>query len=219
MASKKATKKGNSKSPRNNSNKKTETTEVTVVEKERKTNPNGVNQYTDPDPRQALFLQLYFDHQSPTWGNAKQSALAAGYGESMANQITYLRPQWFVEFCRQNSLIDKIENHFAEVMNLPNVTQAMGAFGPIEKKQVIVEETGEVYKSGKRKGQAKTKKKTVKVPVYVPNVAIIKAKNEVAKIAAPAHDPDRYGKKANTNNFIFNMTGDREKYAWNTGNL
>lgn len=205
MASKKATKKGNSKSPRNKSNKKTETTEVTVVEEKR--------QDMVLTPRQALFLQLYHDKESPTWGNAKQSALAAGFSESMANQITYLRPQWFVDFCRQNSLIDKIEQHFTEVMNLPNVTQAMGAFGPIEKKQVIVEETGEVYKSGARKGQPKTKKKTVKVPVYVPNVAIIKAKNEVAKIAAPAHDPDRYGKKANTNNFIFNMTGDRQKYA------
>ena len=99
-----------------------------------------------------------------------------------ANQFTYHKPEWFIGFHRKNSLIDKIETHFQEVMELPNITQAMGAFGPIEKKQVITEETGEVYKSGKRKGQPKTKKRTIKVPVYVPNVAVIKAKNEVAKI-------------------------------------
>ena len=196
---------------KNNTSKKTkaETAEVSVIEE----NGKEERQEVVLQPRQALFLQLYHDPQSPTWGNAKQSALKAGYGESMANQITYLRPQWFVDFCRQASLIDKIEAHFTEVMNMPNITQAMGAFGPLERKETIIEETGEVYKSGKKKGQPKTKKRTIKVPVMVPNVSIIKVKNDVSKIAAPAHDPDRYGKKANTNNFIFNMTGDRQKYA------
>lgn len=208
MAAKKSTKKRKAKT----SKKKATTTEVAVVaevveEKRQDTDQVVLN------PKQALLLQLYYDPKSPTWGSARGSAIAAGFSENYANQFTYHKPEWFIGFHRKNSLIDKIETHFQEVMELPNITQAMGAFGPIEKKQVITEETGEVYKSGKRKGQPKTKKRTIKVPVYVPNVAVIKAKNEVAKIAAPAHDPDRYGKKSNTNNFIFNMTQDREKYA------
>lgn len=206
-----AAKKGKSKSPsKKATKKKTEEVAVAVVEENKEVEERKAVELT---PRQALFCQLYFDPQSPTWGSARGSALAAGFSESMANQITYLKPDWFVEFCRANSLIDKIEGHFQEVMNLPNVSQAMGAFGPIEKKQVIHEETGEVYKSGKKKGQPKTKKKTIKVPVMVPNVSVIKAKNEVAKIAAPAHDPDRYGKKPNNTNFIFNMTEDRQRFA------
>lgn len=187
----------------------TTTTEVAVVEEK----SIGAGEGVILSPQQALFLQLYYDRESPTWGNAKRSALAAGFSESMANQITYLRPQWFVDFCRQNSLIEKIEEHFREVMNLPNVAQAMGAFGPLEVTRTIIEETGEVFKSGKKKGQPKTRRVKVKEPVYVPNVAIIKAKNEVAKIAAPAHDPDRYGKKAGNNNkFVFNMAVVRERY-------
>lgn len=210
-----ASKKGNSKSPRKNSKKTTTKAkaEVAVVE-ERRDEVENKDDVQILEPRQALFLQLYYDPKSPTWGNARGSAIAAGYDEDYANQITYRKPEWWLGFVRKQPLIDKIELHFDEVMSLPNVTQAMGAFGPIEKKTVIVEETGDVYKSGKKKGQPKTKKKTVKVPVYVPNVAIIKAKNEVAKIAAPAHDPDRYGKKASgNNNFIFNISPDRERYA------
>lgn len=196
MAAKKAPK---------NSSKSTETA-VSVVPEERQESVNLT-------PRQALFLQLYFNHQSSTWGNARQSALQAGFDEAYANRITYDQPQWFSDFLRRNTLIDKIERHFQEVLSMPNITQAMGAFGPIEKKEVIIEETGEVYKSGKKKGQPKTRKRTIKTPVYVPNIPLIKAKNEAAKIAAPAHDPDRYGRKQGGNKFVFNMAPDRERYA------
>lgn len=185
--------------------KEVESTDIQTVEEKRP---------TVLTPRQALFCQFYFDHQSPTWGNARQSALKAGFDEAYANRITYDQPQWFSDFLRNNTLIDKIERHFTEIMSMPNITQAMGAFGPIEKTKVVVEETGEVYKTGAKKGQPKTRKVKIKVPVYVPNVALIKAKNEVAKIAAPAHDPDRYGRKqSGTNNFIFNMAADRQRFA------
>jgi len=202
---KKATSKAKSKSPQ--TPKKVEETAVTILPAEER------QESVELTPRQALFLQLYYDHHSPTWGNAKQSALKAGFSESMANQITYLKPQWFVDFCRQNSLINKIEAHFQEVMELPNITQAMGAFGPLERTEVVQEEVG-VYKTGKKKGQTKYKKVKIKTPIFVPNVQVIKAKNEVAKIAAPAHDPDRYGRKqGGGNKFIFNMAPDRERFA------
>lgn len=209
-----ATKKGNSKSPRSNSKKSTKKdTEIVVVQEERQEMENFV------DPRQALFLQLYYDKESPTWGNAKQSAISAGFDYDYSCQITYRKPKWWLDFVRQENLVDLIEQHFTEVLTMPSVTQAMGPFGPIEKTETVIENTGEIYKSGKRKGQPVTRKKKIKVPVLVRDVSIIKEKTAVAKIAAPAHDPDRYGRKAGgTNNFIFNMAGDRQKYAWNTGN-
>lgn len=164
-------------------------------------------------PQQALFLQLYYDRESPTWGNAKQSAITAGFGPEYANSITYKMPKWWSEFVGQHSLIAKIEAHFTEVMSMPNVSQAMGAFGPLEKTEIHIEDTGEVYKSGKKKGEKKMRKVKIKTPIMVPNMSLIKAKNEVAKIAAPAHDPDRYGKKAGNNNkFVFNMGPIKEKY-------
>ncbi len=181
-------------------------TAISVVPEERQ-------EVSQPTPQQALFLEYYYDHHSPTWGNAKQSAIRAGYTEEFACTITYKMPKWWSEFVRQNSLIDKIEKHFQEVLSMPNITPAMGAFGPIEKKETVIQETGEVYKSGKRKGQPKTRRVTIKTPVYVPNIPLIKAKNEAAKIAAPAHDPERYGKKPGGNKFIFNMAPERQRFA------
>ncbi len=183
---------------------------VTVEDKEKSLE---VDEGTILTPQQALFLQLYYDRESPTWGNAKQSAIAAGFEYNYANQITYKRPEWWIGFVRQKSLISKIEEHFDEVMNLPNVSQAMGPFGPLTVTELRAEDTGEIYKTGKKKGQKKIRKVKVKIPVMIPNISLIKAKNEVAKIAAPAHDPERYGKKAgNTNKFVFNMAPTKEKY-------
>lgn len=38
-------------------------------------------------PKQALFLKNYTDRKSPTFGNAKQSALKAGYAQEYAEKI------------------------------------------------------------------------------------------------------------------------------------
>lgn len=198
-----ATKKGNRKTPQKKSKKAT-TAEVAVVEKRA--------EEIVTDPRRALFLQLYYDRESPTWGNAKQSAISAGFDDDYANQITYRKPEWWLGMVRQSDIGSLIEQHVTEVLNMPIVTQAMGPFGPIMKTETIVEETGEVYKTGPRKGQPKTRKKKIKVPILVRDVSMIKEKTAVAKIAAPAYD-DRYKKANNTNNFIFNMTEDRQRFA------
>lgn len=185
-----------------------------IVKAEERQLPEEIKKFDLKDPRQSLFLQLYYDRESPTWGNAKQSAVAAGFDEDYADQITYRKPKWWLGFVRQEGMADLIEKHFHEVMTLPTVSQAMGAFGPITQTVVIDEPTGEVYKSGKRKGEMKTKKKKMKMPVMVPNISVIKAKTAVAKIAAPAHDPDRYGKKDQGNNvFNFNFKAIKNEYA------
>lgn len=160
------------------------------------------------NPQQALFMRLYYDRESPTWGNAKQSAIAAGFSEIYADQITYRKPDWWLGFARQQNLAGLIEEHFTEVMTLPTVMQAMGAFGPIFKTEVVKVE--KKYKNGK----TRMINKKIKVPVMVPNVAIIKEKTAVAKIAAPAHNPEMYGNKkpGGGNTFIFNALAARERY-------
>lgn len=204
-------KKGSTKSPKKNKNVTT-TTEVTVIP------GNELSLDVDENkiiltPQQAFFMSCYSDPDSPTWGNAKQSAIRAGFSVEYANTITYLRPKWLSEFIGQQNLIKKIEGNFDDVLNMPNVSQAIGMTGPIFRTEIRIEETGEVYKTGKRAGQNKTRKIKEKVPVMVPNLKLIKEKIAIAKLAAPAHDPDRYGRKpANNNKFVFNMAPIKERY-------
>ena len=191
--------------------KKAATKAVAIVEKERSLVEQYCDSYDFTDPRQALFLQLYYDNKSPTWGNAKQSAIAAGFGQEYANVITYKMPLWWSEFVRQTDIASLIEKHVSEVLTLPNVTQAMGAFGPITTTETIrVEKT---YKNGK----TRLVNKKIKVPVYVPNINVIKEKTAVSKLAAPAYDPDRYGKKDGPKfSFSYNRTEIVDKYKPST---
>lgn len=194
--------------------KTTKTKDVTVIViPERPAHElEAVEDYSPTDPRQALFLNLYYDHTSPTWGNAKQSAIKAGYTEQFADRITYKMPQWWSGFIRQQDTASLIERHVTEVLSIPVVQQAMGAFGPLEKTEIIKEEIG-VYKTGPKAGQPKFKNVKIKTPIMVANMQVAKVKNDLIKIAAPAHNPDMYAKKINNNKFIFNMAPDREKFA------
>ena len=58
-----------------------------VEKKKRNLNPNKVNEYTEPDPRQSLFLNKYLNPKSKTFGNAYQSAIDVGYKEDYAKNI------------------------------------------------------------------------------------------------------------------------------------
>lgn len=70
------------------------------------TNPNGANQYI-LDPRQKLCWESYTNPNSETFGNAKQSAIKAGYEEEYANQITV--SEWFIEKLRRLNMLSKAE--------------------------------------------------------------------------------------------------------------
>jgi len=187
--------------------KKAATKAVAITNKERSLVEQYADKFNISDPRQSLFLQLYYDKASPTWGNAKQSAIAAGYSEEYANTITYLRPKWLSEFIGQTDIASLIEKHVSEVLTLPTVTQAMGAFGPLTVTETIkVEKT---YKNGK----TRMVNQKIKVPVMIPHLGIIKEKTAVIKIAAPAYDPDRYGKKDGPKfSFSYNRTEIVDKY-------
>lgn len=159
------------------------------------------------DPRKALFLRLYFDKESPTWGNAKQSAIRAGFSHEYADCITYQKPKWFAEFGQQQDFVELAEGHLREVLQLPNVAQAMGAFGPLVKKIP----TGK-FEYKKIKGKRKRVEIFLEEPIIVPNTSVIKVKNEAAKLVLPAYNP-AYAKNAGPRvSFNFNVKAARERY-------
>lgn len=85
------------------------------------TNPNKVNQYTAPDPRQSLFLAYYLDPKSETFSNAYQSALRAGYEEEYAKTILSQDLQWLSESLSDNSLLNKAEKRLNQILDLEAV--------------------------------------------------------------------------------------------------
>lgn len=82
-----------------------------------RTNPNGVNQFTMPDPRQELFFEYFLDRKSDTFSNAYQSAMKAGYDENYAQQLTYIQPKWLVERIKDEEIIYLAENNLKEFLS------------------------------------------------------------------------------------------------------
>lgn len=93
-----------------------------------RTNPKGANQYL-LDPRQALFWEKYTDRKGPTFGNAFQSALLAGYEESSATVIT--KQLWFTERLRRMNLLLKAEKVLEKTLETKHIKKKIGMFGPI----------------------------------------------------------------------------------------
>lgn len=169
------------------------------------------------DPRKSRFLIGYFHLQSPTYGNAYQSAVAAGFSHEYAECITYQRPQWLSDFLGMQSLGEMAESHMTEVLSLSNIQPVVGAFGPVTQTVVDEVDTGEIYKTGKKKGQPKIKKVKRRIPVMKHDTALIKAKNEVAKLVLPAYKPEQYGKqKDDKKSFAYNVKEMRQRYLPST---
>lgn len=57
------------------------------------------------DPRVALFKAAYCDPHLPTFGNCKQSAIAAGYTEQYADTITARLPKWLEELLQDDEIL------------------------------------------------------------------------------------------------------------------
>lgn len=79
-------------------------------------NPNGANQFL-LDPRQILCWKYYTDPKSETFGNAKQSAIRAGYEEKYAEQITV--SNWFIVKERRMNLLNKAEVVLEQMLDMP----------------------------------------------------------------------------------------------------
>lgn len=74
-------------------------------------------------PQQELFLERYTNPKSPTFGNAKQSALEAKYSETYADNITTLLPDWLLENIGDMKRLKRAEKNLDEVQNLDIVDE------------------------------------------------------------------------------------------------
>ena len=81
-------------------------------------NPNGANQY-QLDPRQDAFCAYYFNPKSPTFSNACQSALKAGYSQEYAESITTQNTTWFSEAMADHNRLKKAESVLDEMLAMP----------------------------------------------------------------------------------------------------
>lgn len=179
-----------------------------------KQNPNGVNQYTGPDPRQAAYLAFYLDPKSETYANSLQSALKAGYSQEYAESLRAQMPVWLSESLGDNRRVESAQKHIDEVLEIPILVQAMGAFGPLTKK-IPTGKFKFVTKNGKRKKVQIYDEE----PIMVYSTSIMREKNKVVEFILPALSPARYGKNSSPKQpgvivpIQINITEDRDKYA------
>ena len=88
------------------------------------------------NPQQELFLDHYLDVNSSTFGNAYQSALAAGYSEDYAKHITAMRPEWLAD----NSRIRNLEfNHLTSIADNIATTKHINSKSPDDTRLKAVE--------------------------------------------------------------------------------
>jgi hypothetical protein len=88
-----------------------------------KSNPNKVNQYTRPDPRQSLFLSYYIDPKSETFSNAYQSALKAGYEEEYARVILHKDLDWLSDSVTDLQLLKKAEKRLNQILDFEPIDE------------------------------------------------------------------------------------------------
>jgi hypothetical protein len=69
-------------------------------------------------PQQELFLERYTNPKSPTFGNAKQSALEASYSEEYSDNIMSLLPDWLSENIGDMKRLRRAEKNLDEVQNI-----------------------------------------------------------------------------------------------------
>jgi len=65
----------------------------------------------DLTPQQELFLKAYTDPKSPTFSNALQSGLKAGYSQEYSESITTKGLDWLAENVGKGNLIKKAEKN------------------------------------------------------------------------------------------------------------
>lgn len=88
-----------------------------ISPKQRKKRAKIKEEYVDP--RQAAFLKGYCDPRSETFGNARRSALNAGYKENYANSIMHSLPDWLSEgFARRKKMLARSEEVLEETLNM-----------------------------------------------------------------------------------------------------
>lgn len=176
-----------------------------AVKEKRLNNPNGANQY-QLDPRQSMFISYYIDPKSQSYGNAYRSAILAGYEENYAANITSNMPLWLSEKLgsyKSSAMLEKAERNLDEILDLPTMIPAMGAFGPIYEKKTVKE------KVKLKNGRTVLRNKVKKVRVMTYAGGLLKLKNDASQFVASTVGRKVYGKDAPTTpvaGSIINMT-------------
>lgn len=88
------------------------------------------------NPKQADFLNHYLDKSSPTYANALQSAIKAGFSEEYAKKITVLAPKWLSESIQNYAARFDDELLFKKHLKLLNKTEKIfikGRTGKMER--------------------------------------------------------------------------------------
>lgn len=80
-----------------------------------KTNKWGANQYIE-DPRQKMCWELYINPKSKTFGNAKQSAIQAGYSPKSAGLVT--QENWFISKYKRFDRVSKAEKVLDDILEM-----------------------------------------------------------------------------------------------------
>lgn len=70
------------------------------------------------DPRQQECLANYLNPDSETFGNAYQSAIAAGFSDEYARNFTYKRPRWWAEKVGNNYNLARAEKNLTEFLEM-----------------------------------------------------------------------------------------------------
>lgn len=123
-------------------------------------------------PQQEAFLSCYTDPKSPTFSNAYQSALEAGYSKEYAESLTSKSLKWLSENVGDLNRLQKAEKVLDDILDLPHVVQAMGPFGPL-------------FEKGKDKK-----------PIMTVSTAILKVKNDSAKFVAERLNKQKYSTRS-----------------------
>lgn len=76
-----------------------------------------------PDPRQGEFLKNYLDRKSPTFANAYQSAIRAGYSEDYAKTIVSRDSDWISDNVRTESMVQKAEKNLEKILDMNVVSE------------------------------------------------------------------------------------------------
>lgn len=74
--------------------------------------------YRRKTPKQIAFETYYTDPTSPTYNNARQSALKAGYSESYANNLTVQSPDWMTGDAMRIAMLQRAEQSLRELLEM-----------------------------------------------------------------------------------------------------
>ena len=68
-------------------------------------------------PQQLEFIKGYFDKNSPTFGNACQSALNAGFAQEYSESIASQMPNWLASVVKNPKMVKKAEENLNELLD------------------------------------------------------------------------------------------------------